>query len=146
MRDSIRSSLSQPVTRNTRHWRFNRRHLLGTRPSTNAKWCWATRRRGETGGPDTSSPPDSQARTRPNWSDSGEERSRRPPLALRLPRDPRPPAATQRTLYPIQKVTEIYHKVTEMYKKVTELQISCWNVLFRLWSEVAYIGTGPILP
>ncbi len=48
--------------------------------------------------------------------------------------------------YPIQKITEIYKKVTEMYQKVTELDISCWNVLFRLRSEVAYIGTGPILP
>jgi hypothetical protein len=46
------------------------------------------------------SPPDSQARTRPNWSDSGGERRRRPPLALLPSRDPRhgPPAATQRTL------------------------------------------------
>jgi hypothetical protein len=43
-------------------------------------------------------PPDSQAHTRPNWSDSGGERRRRPPLALRPSRDPRPPAATQRTL------------------------------------------------
>ncbi len=48
--------------------------------------------------------------------------------------------------YPIQKVTEIYNKVTEMYKKVTELEISSWNVLFLLRSEVAYIGTEPILP
>jgi hypothetical protein len=48
--------------------------------------------------------------------------------------------------YPIQKITEIYKKVTEMYQKVTELEISSWNVLFRLRSEVAYIGTGPILP
>jgi hypothetical protein len=97
LRDSIRSSLTQLVTRNTRHWRFIRRHLLGTRPSTYAKWCWATRRRGETGGR-TPVPPDSQAHVRPNWSDSGGERRRRPPLALRLSRDPRPPAATQRTL------------------------------------------------
>jgi hypothetical protein len=49
-------------------------------------------------------------------------------------------------LYPIQKVTEIYNKVTEMYKKVTELEISSWNVLSLLRSEVAYIGTEPILP
>ncbi len=50
--------------------------------------------------------------------------------------------------YPIQKITEIYNKITEMYKKVTELEleISSWNVLFLLRSEVAYIGTGPILP
>jgi hypothetical protein len=48
--------------------------------------------------------------------------------------------------YPIQKVTEIYNKVTEMYKKVIELDISSWNVLFLLRSEVAYIGTDPILP
>ena len=48
--------------------------------------------------------------------------------------------------YPIQKVTEIYNKVTEMYKKVTELEISSWNVLSLLRSEVAYIGTEPILP
>ncbi len=48
--------------------------------------------------------------------------------------------------YPIQKVTEIYNKVTEMYKKVTELEISSWNDLFLLRSEVAYIGTEPILP
>jgi hypothetical protein len=41
--------------------------------------------------------------------------------------------------YPIQKVTE-------MYKKVTELEISSWNVLSLLRSEVAYIGTEPILP
>ncbi len=50
------------------------------------------------------------------------------------------------TAYPIQKITEIYNKITEMYKKVTELEISSWNVLFLLQSEVAYIGTGPILP
>ncbi len=50
------------------------------------------------------------------------------------------------TQYPIQKITEIYNKVTEMYKKVTELEIASWNVLFLLRSEVAYIGTGPILP
>ena len=49
-------------------------------------------------------------------------------------------------IYPIQKNTEIYNKNTEMYKKNTELEISCWNVLFRLRSEVAYIGSGPILP
>jgi hypothetical protein len=49
-------------------------------------------------------------------------------------------------MYPIQKITEIYNKITEMYKKVTELEISCWNVLFLLRSEVLYIGTGPILP
>ncbi len=48
--------------------------------------------------------------------------------------------------YPIQKITEIYNKVTEMYKKVTELEISSWNVLSLLRSEVAYIGTGHILP
>jgi hypothetical protein len=49
-------------------------------------------------------------------------------------------------VYPMQKVTEIYNKVTEMYKKVTELEISSWNVLSLLRSEVAYIGTEPILP
>jgi hypothetical protein len=49
-------------------------------------------------------------------------------------------------LYPIQKITEIYNKITEMYKKVTELEISSWNVLSLLRSEVAYIGTEPILP
>ncbi len=38
------------------------------------------------------------------------------------------------------------YRVTEMYKKVTELEISSWNVLFLLRSEVAYIGTEPILP
>jgi hypothetical protein len=54
--------------------------------------------------------------------------------------------ALRRTEYPIQKVTEIYHKVTEMYKKDTELEISSWNVLSLLRSEVAYIGTEPILP
>ena len=54
------------------------------------------------------------------------------------------PAYPQR--YPIQKITEIYNKVTEMYKKVTELEISSWNVLSLLRSEVAYIGTEPILP
>jgi hypothetical protein len=43
-------------------------------------------------------PPDSHAHTRPNWSDSGGERERRPPLALRPTRDPCPAAATQRTL------------------------------------------------
>jgi hypothetical protein len=55
--------------------------------------------------------------------------------------------------YPIQKVTEIYKKVTEAYKKVTEaykkvteLVNSSWNVLSLLRSEVAYIGTGHILP
>jgi hypothetical protein len=53
---------------------------------------------------------------------------------------------TERSLYPIQKITEIYNKITEMYKKVTELEISSWNVLFLLRSEVAYIGTEPILP
>jgi hypothetical protein len=46
--------------------------------------------------------------------------------------------------YPIQKITEIYNKITEMYKKVTKLEISSWNVLFLLRSEVAYIGTGHI--
>ncbi len=49
-------------------------------------------------------------------------------------------------IYPIQKITEIYNKITEMYKKVTELEISSWNVLSLLRSEVAYIGTEPILP
>ncbi len=48
--------------------------------------------------------------------------------------------------YPIQKVSEIYNKVIEMYNKVSELEISSWNVLSLLQSEVAYIGTGPILP
>ncbi len=48
--------------------------------------------------------------------------------------------------YPVQKVTEIYNKVTEVYNKVTELEISSWNVLSLLWSEVEYIGTGHILP
>ncbi len=52
--------------------------------------------------------------------------------------------AVWQDVYPIQKITEIYNKITEMYKKVTELEISSWNVLLR--SEVAYIGTGPILP
>ncbi len=54
-------------------------------------------------------------------------------------------AAITDALYPIQKITEIYNKITEMYKKVAELEISSWNVLFLLRSEVAYIGTGPIL-
>jgi hypothetical protein len=49
-------------------------------------------------------------------------------------------------MYPIQKVTEIYKKVTEVYKKVTKLENSSWNVLSLLRSEVAYIGTGHILP
>jgi hypothetical protein len=49
-------------------------------------------------------------------------------------------------LYPIQKVTEIYKKVTEPYNFVTELENSSWNVLSLLRSEVAYIGTGHILP
>ncbi len=65
------------------------------------------------------------------------------------PLSPPPPSPLPRvTVYPIQKITEIYNKVTEMYKpeKVTELEISSWNVLFLLRSEVAYIGTGPILP
>ncbi len=48
--------------------------------------------------------------------------------------------------YPIQKITEIYNKFTEMYKNVTELEISSWNVLSLLRSEVVYIGTGHILP
>ncbi len=48
--------------------------------------------------------------------------------------------------YPIQKITEIYNKITEMYKKITEFEISSWNVLSLLRSEVAYIGTEPILP
>ncbi len=48
--------------------------------------------------------------------------------------------------YPIQKVTEIYDKVTEMYNKFSEHAISSWNVLSLLRSEVAYIGTGHILP
>ena len=49
-------------------------------------------------------------------------------------------------IYPIQKITEIYNKITEMYKKITELEISSWNVLDLLRSEVAYIGSEPILP
>jgi hypothetical protein len=49
-------------------------------------------------------------------------------------------------VYPIQKITEIYNKITEMYKKITELEISSWNVLSLLRSEVAFIGTEPILP
>ncbi len=48
--------------------------------------------------------------------------------------------------YPIQKNTEIYNKNTEMYNKNTELEISSWNVLDLLRSEVAYIGSEPILP
>ncbi len=61
---------------------------------------------------------------------------------------PAAPAATPAAEagYPIQKITEIYNKITEMYKKITELEISSWNVLSPLRSEVAYIGTGPILP
>ncbi len=49
-------------------------------------------------------------------------------------------------IYPIQKVSEIYNKVTEMRNQVSELAISSWNVLSLLRSEVAYIGTEPILP
>jgi hypothetical protein len=48
-------------------------------------------------------------------------------------------------IYPIQKNTEICYKNTEMYKKNTELEISCWNVLDLLRSEVAYIGSEPTL-
>jgi hypothetical protein len=48
--------------------------------------------------------------------------------------------------HPIQKVSEIYNIVTQMYDKVSELEISSWNVLSLLRSEVAYIGTGSILP
>ncbi len=48
--------------------------------------------------------------------------------------------------YPIQKVTEIYKKVTEPYNYLTELENSSWNILYLLRSEVAYIGTGHILP
>jgi hypothetical protein len=51
-----------------------------------------------------------------------------------------------RRTYPIQKVTEIYKKVTETYNFVTELENSSWNILCLLRSEVAYIGTGHILP
>ncbi len=50
---------------------------------------------------------------------------------------------------PIQKITEIYHKVTEPgepYNFLTELENSSWNILCRLRSEVAYIGTGHSLP
>jgi hypothetical protein len=54
--------------------------------------------------------------------------------------------AAARGAYPIQKITEIFNKITEMYKKVTELEISSWNVLSLLRSEVAYIRTEPILP
>ncbi len=49
-------------------------------------------------------------------------------------------------LYPIQKISEIYNEISEMYNKISELKISSWNVLSLLRSEVAYIGTGPILP
>ncbi len=49
-------------------------------------------------------------------------------------------------LYPIQIVTEIYKKVTEPSSFVSELENSSWNVLCLLRSEVAYIGTGHILP
>ncbi len=51
----------------------------------------------------------------------------------------------RQTEYPIQKITEIYNKVTEMYNKITELEISSWNVLSLPRSEVAYIGTEPII-
>ena len=95
--DSIRSSLTQLVTRYIRHWRFIRRHLFGLGPITQCQRCWATRRRDETEGR-TPVRPASPAHTRPNWSDSDGERRRRPPLALRPSRDPRPPAATQRAL------------------------------------------------
>ncbi len=46
----------------------------------------------------------------------------------------------------IQKVTENYNKVTKLYNFVTELENSTRNVLCLLLSEVAYIGTGHILP
>jgi hypothetical protein len=49
-------------------------------------------------------------------------------------------------IYPVQKISEIYNKISEMYNKISELKISSWNVLSLLRSEVAYIGTGPILP
>ncbi len=49
-------------------------------------------------------------------------------------------------IYPIQKVTEIYNKVTEPYNIVSELENSCCNILCLLWSKVAYIGMGHILP
>ncbi len=52
----------------------------------------------------------------------------------------------KRGTYPIQEVTESYNKVTELYNKVTELENSSWNILCLFWSEVAYIGTGHILP
>ncbi len=51
--------------------------------------------------------------------------------------------------YPIQKITDIHHFVTNLYNFVTnntKLENSSWNVLYLLWSEVAYIGTGRILP
>ena len=85
--DSIRSSLSQLVTRMTRHWRFIRRHLLGTRPSTNAKWCWVHQAAWRERGPDTS-PPRLPSSHRAQLERPGRERSRRPPLALRLSRAP----------------------------------------------------------
>ncbi len=53
---------------------------------------------------------------------------------------------TGKFLYPIQKITEIYNKVKELYNFVTKLKNSSWNVLSLLRSEVAYIGTGYILP
>ncbi len=48
--------------------------------------------------------------------------------------------------YPMQKVTEIYNRVSEPYNFVTELEISSWNILYLLRSEVSYIGTGHVLP
>jgi hypothetical protein len=50
------------------------------------------------------------------------------------------------SLYLIQKVTEIYNKVTKLYNFLTKFKNSSWNILCLLRSEVAYIGTGHILP
>ncbi len=45
--------------------------------------------------------------------------------------------------------TENYRDLQNSYRdvqKVTELEISSWNILCLLRSEVAHIGTGHILP
>ena len=71
----------------TRHWRFIRRHLLATRASTDAKGCWVHQAAWRERGPDTS-PPRLPSSHKAQQERPGRERRRRPPLALRLSRNP----------------------------------------------------------
>ena len=95
--DSNQSSLSQLVTRYTRHGRFIRRHLFGPRPITQCQTvlglpdCMASM------GAGNHVPPHTFAYAGPNRVDAGGERKSRPPRTSKAATvTARSPAASQR--------------------------------------------------